>query len=48
MRVAGSLEDSALPEKARDKALYSLVLWREWITVNDLKQLEEARRKLGH
>ena len=44
----GNFEDAALPEMARDKVLYSLDLDGEWITVNNMKQLEEAKKKLSH
>ena len=36
----------ALPKMARDGVLYSMVFEGEWITVNDVKQLEVAKKKL--
>jgi len=42
----GSFEDTALPEMAEDGVLHSMELDGEWITVNNLKQLEEAKKKL--
>lgn len=41
----GNFEDHALPRMARDEALYSLEL--DGVTVNNLKQLEEAKKKLS-
>ena len=42
----GNFEDGALQRMARDGVLYSLDLEGEWITVNNVKQLEAARRRL--
>jgi NDP-sugar pyrophosphorylase family protein len=44
---SGGFEDEALPRMAGDGVLYSLRLEGEWITVNNLKQLEEAKKKLN-
>jgi NDP-sugar pyrophosphorylase family protein len=43
----GNFEDEMLHSMARDGVLYSLELEGEWITVNNIKQLEAARRKLS-
>lgn len=43
----GNFEDVALPKMARDGVLYSLELGGEWITVNNFKQLEAAKKKLN-
>jgi len=43
----GNFEDVPLPRMARDGVLHSLELEGEWITVNNLKQLEAAKRKLN-
>ena len=42
----GNFEDVALPKMARDGVLHSLELEGEWVTVNNLKQLETAKHKL--
>jgi NDP-sugar pyrophosphorylase family protein len=43
----GGFEDKTLPRMAGDGVLHSLRLEGEWVTVNNLKQLEEARKKLN-
>lgn len=43
----GGFEDTALPRMAADGVLYSRVLEGEWITINNLKQLEAAKSKLN-
>ena len=43
----GNFEDVALPKMGRDGVLYSLELEGEWITVNNLKQLEAAKKRLN-
>ncbi len=43
----GSFEDKALPRMARDNVLYSKELEGEWITINNIKELEVARRRLA-
>lgn len=43
----GGFEDTALSRMARDGVLFSLRLEGEWITVNNLKQLEDAKKKLN-
>ena len=40
----GSFEDSALHTMASDKVLYSMELMGEWLTINDVKQLEAAKQ----
>ena len=42
----GNFEDAALPKMARDGVLNSLELKGEWITINNIKQLEAAKKKL--
>ena len=42
----GNFEDAALPKMARDGVLTSLELKGEWITINNIKQLESAKKKL--
>lgn len=43
----GNFEDSALTRMAQDKRLYSHELKGEWITINNIKQLEEAKQRLA-
>ena len=43
----GGFEDTALPRMAVDGVLYSRVLEGEWITINNLKQLEFAKKTLN-
>lgn len=43
----GGFEDTALPGMAANGVLYSRALEGEWITINNLKQLEAARQKLS-
>ena len=42
----GNFEDAALQNMARDGVLYCKELEGEWITVNNIKQLEEAKQRL--
>jgi len=44
--IRGNFEDSALPRMAQTGCLYSKEFEGEWITINSIKQLEEAREKL--
>jgi NDP-sugar pyrophosphorylase family protein len=43
----GNFEDEALHRMARDGLLYSLELEGDWVTVNNVKQLEASRRRLS-
>lgn len=43
----GNFEDTSLPRMAQDRRLYSHEFEGEWITINNIKQLEEAREKLN-
>ena len=43
----GEFENTALPRIAQDMPLYSHEFEGEWITINNLKQLEEARQRLS-
>jgi len=45
--LLGNFEDEALQLMAVDGVLYSYELNGEWITVNNVKQLEAARKKLA-
>ena len=42
----GNFEDEALQMMAQDNALYSKELEGEWLTINNIKQLEAARQRL--
>lgn len=42
----GDFESSALPSMASDGALFSMMLDGDWITVNNLKQLEAVKNRL--
>jgi len=42
----GNFEDAALPRMARKRCLYSYEFEGEWITINNIKQLEKARERL--
>ncbi len=42
----GNFEDTALQRMAHDNVLHSTELDGDWITINNLKQLEVARQKL--
>lgn len=44
----GNLEDTAFPMMARDGVLFSMVYDDEWITVNNMKQLETAKRRMSN
>jgi len=43
----GNFEESALLEMVKDGVLNSMELDGDWITVNNMKQLEEAKKKLS-
>lgn len=42
----GNFEDTALQRMAKDRHLFSREFGGEWITINNIKHLEEAREKL--
>jgi NDP-sugar pyrophosphorylase family protein len=42
----GNFEDTALQRMAQNNVLHSTELDGDWITINNLKQLEVARQKL--
>lgn len=44
--LRGNFEDSALQRMAQDSVLYAAELDGDWLTINNIKQLETARRRL--